>query len=120
MGLSSSTISLSLISSLKALVLRLSHSSFLVFLLSSTFLSHFCSLLSHFLLVQCLLVLGPWLPSSWLTSLDIGVVLPPTVHRSLLVWCHLVDIVEVVDVVYVEVVDVVSVRTVTVTLSDSH
>merc|ERR1719317_1822725 len=60
----------------------------LVLLFSST--PHFCCSFPHFLLVQCLLILGSWLPSSWFPGLDIGVVLPPTVDRSLLVRCHVV------------------------------
>ena len=71
--------------------------SILVLLFSSTLLPHFCCFFPHFLLVQCLLILGSWLPSSWLPSLDIGVVLSPTVDRSLLVRCHVVDVEDVVD-----------------------
>ena len=71
--------------------------SILVLFFSSTLLPHFCCSFPHFLLVQCLLILGSWLPSSWLPSLDIGVVLPPTVDRSLLVRCHVVDVEDVVD-----------------------
>merc|ERR1719513_20151 len=71
--------------------------SILVLLFSSTLLPHFCCFFPHFLLVQCLLILGSWLPSSWLPSLDIGVVLSPTVNRSLLVRCHVVDVEGVVD-----------------------
>ena len=71
--------------------------SILVLLFSSTLLPHFCCFFPHFLLVQCLLILGSWLPSSWFPGLDIGVVLPPTVDRSLLVRCHVVDVEDVVD-----------------------